>query len=174
VRRALGVIIGAVLAVAAVSPAFAGAQEVATQSPSTCSFSIDPSSLSAVGTVTITGTAPEPSQVTVYVDGHDVGTTPTVNGSWSLAVPDVKPGANLSANYSDGDGNAYTHDCSGAGGVSVERVIVDPVAVQAAGAQLAFTGSSNTSTYVIVGAAALLAGLVLLFLARRRSIHSNS
>jgi LPXTG-motif cell wall-anchored protein len=73
----------------------------------------------------------------------------------------------VSVNYTYGNKNAYVTGCTGPGGVTVLRA-----EGAAKAANLAFTGSSNTTTYVLIGAAAIVLGIVLVVAARRRS-HVN-
>jgi LPXTG-motif cell wall-anchored protein len=133
--------------------------------------------------VTISGTAPtsDNTHMVLYADGVPA----TANAPTDVVQQDVTTGAftlkytvtvatDLTVNYTYGNQNAYTAGCATPLGVVVVRVVeVKGVAVTRAddpGARaLAFTGSSNTPSYVLVGVAALVLGAVLVIAARRRS-----
>ena len=74
-------------------------------------------------------------------------------------------------NFTFGNQNAYTAACAGVAGEVVVRVqaaqVTRPPVVEAQA--LAFTGSSDTPMYVLIGIAAIVIGTVLVVAARRRS-----
>ncbi len=130
------------------------------------------------GSVTVTGTAPSgfgTVTVTLFVNGNSAGSqTVGSGGTFSFTVT-VVPGDQITVGFATLAGSAYTAVCGTAAGVTVLGVQAQvaaasasrsPVQVESA---LAFTGSSNTPSYVLVGVAALVLGLVLVVAARRRS-----
>lgn len=179
VRKCLGVIVVTMLgALFALPMVGAGAQEVAADSNCVIQ-SVSPNPVpSFPAVVTVAGTAPTGSHVTLY------GQTPPGTGSTTaLASQDVTTGSfslqanltgptSLSANFTTGDQSAYATSCS-----AVEGEVV--ITVEAAGASrdpgataaartLAFTGSSNTPSFVVIGVAAVAFGAILVVAARRR------
>jgi LPXTG-motif cell wall-anchored protein len=72
-------------------------------------------------------------------------------------------------NYTYGNENAYATGCTGPGGVTVVRAEAISKGTTTPGKALAFTGSSNTPTFVVIGLAALVLGFVFVVAARRRS-----
>jgi LPXTG-motif cell wall-anchored protein len=143
-------------------------------------LSVTPNPVTAFpATVTVTGTVPSGVHITLY------GQTPPVTGPVvALASQDVvdntfslsanlTAATDLSVNFTFGNQNAYTAGCATPAGEVVVRVDVKAAEVikpAAAAAQaLAFTGSNDTPSYVLVGIAALVLGAVLVIAARRRS-----
>jgi LPXTG-motif cell wall-anchored protein len=133
--------------------------------------------------VTISGTAPsiDNTHIVLYANGapatpnapSDVVQQDVTTGTFTLKYTVLAP-TDLSVNYTYGNQNAYTAGCATPLGEVVVRVVeVKGAAVTrpaVAGAQaLAFTGSNNTPSYVLVGIAALVLGAVLVIAARRRS-----
>jgi LPXTG-motif cell wall-anchored protein len=104
-------------------------------------------------------------------------TTPAVvvvadDGSFTMTFV-VPTAGTLTVNYTfGGDGNAYVTGCTGGEIVVLEAAnVTRAAAAPAASPALAFTGSSNTPSYVLIGIAALVLvlGAVLVVAARRRS-----
>lgn len=171
VRKMIGIAIVGMMAAAffaVASPSLAGAQT--TQS---CIFTVAPTTFPAGTTfpqnVTVSGTAaPDGAIVTVFLNGTP--TTPTgvvVGGAFSIVVSIPASGTVVSVGLTA----AYTGACATPEGLP--SVIVSAEQVQAAQAAqvaaLAFTGSSNTPSYVLIGLAALVVGAVLVVAARRRA-----
>ena len=170
-----------------------GSNGVPPDPPGACTFDVTPNPVAAVPTqVTITGTAPttDNTHVVLFVNGvaGDTRTAaptssrptrpPTVATrccTRSPASPADGSGLPLSVNFTFGNQNAYSAVCTGPGGITVIRVKVqtspaEVVKPPAAAAQaLAFTGSSDTPSYVLIGIAAIVVGAVLVVAARRRS-----
>jgi LPXTG-motif cell wall-anchored protein len=179
VRKLMGVaVVGAIGAFAA-SPMLAASAGtmVAPVSPGPCTFAVDNSGFPA--SVTVTGTAPGANvhvQVFFQADGSATNsivasTNLPTGGAFSLSFAPSGAG-NVTVNYTYGNGNAYTTGCTAPGGVTtvraeaVSRTNPTPAAAAAA---LAFTGSSNTPSYVLIGLAAVVLGIVFVVAARRRS-----
>jgi LPXTG-motif cell wall-anchored protein len=174
-------LVGVLGALFAVPMMTAGAQEGGPPpSPGGCTFS-------AAGTVpgTVTGSVIVPagaSQVVVtYTPNADEqgDLTPQV---FTFAAPDGGGTVNFSfdvtqagvvtANFLYGNQNAYATGCTGPGGIeaiAISRAPSAPTQPAAQAAALAFTGSSNTPSYVLIGIAALVLGAVLVVAAKRRS-----
>jgi len=166
-----------------------GSDGVQPNPPGTCSFNVTPNPVPGVPTqVTISGTAPttDNTHVVLFVNGSPatansgtdkVETNPNPDGSYTLlytitTVPGDGSGLPLSVNFTFGNQNAYSAVCTGPGGITVIRVKVQTSPAEAArpAAQaLAFTGSSDTPSYVLIGIAAIVVGAVLVVAARRRS-----
>ena len=87
-------------------------------------------------------------------------------GAFSVTFTANGPG-NVSANYTYGPKNAYTTGCATVNGLVVVRVEAQ------AATKLAFTGSNNTPSLILIGTVALIAGLVLVIAVRRRSEITN-
>lgn len=128
--------------------------------------------------VTITGTAPTTDNTTVvlYVNGApavpngggDIVSQPVTDGTFTLKYT-VTAATDISVNFTYGNQNAYTSGCATPGGEVVVRVDVSPTSATRPAASLAFTGSSDTPSYVLIGIAAVVVGAVLVVAARRRS-----
>ena len=169
--------IGIVAAIAAIAalpllPATAGAVEA----PSTlgpCTFTVVPNPVPTPpgfpADVTVTVTVPQTGvTVTVFVNGV-ANQSVIANTTTVVFTVHLTAASNISVNYFLDGGNAYATGCTSGGSLTV---LVD--AAQAARAQaLAFTGSNNTHSFVLIGIAALVVGLVLTVGARRRSRISS-
>jgi LPXTG-motif cell wall-anchored protein len=131
--------------------------------------------------VTVTGTAPTTDNTTVVLYADGVPATPNsgtdkvsqavTDGTFTLLYT-VTQATNLSVNFTFGNQNAYTAGCATPGGEVVVRVDVkasEAAKPAPAAAALAFTGSSDTPSYVLIGIAAIVVGAVLVVAARRRS-----
>ncbi len=118
--------------------------------------------------VTMTGTAPNDVHMVLYVDGVPASEQDVTDGTFSLSA-NLTKAADLSANYTYGNENAYTANSATPGGLNVVRVDVEGAQANTNAKALAFTGSSNTPSYVLIGIAALVFGAVLVVAARRRS-----
>jgi LPXTG-motif cell wall-anchored protein len=169
VRKFVGVAVIGVMAAAffaAASPA--GAQTTTTVAQS-CIFTVAPTTFPSGTTfpqnVTVSGTAaPDGATVTVFLNG--IATTPTttvVSGAFSVVISIPASGTVVSVGLTA----AYAGSCATPEGLP--SVVVSAEAAQVQKAPLAFTGSSNTPSYVLIGIAALVLGMVLVVAARRRS-----
>jgi LPXTG-motif cell wall-anchored protein len=182
VRKFVGVALIGVLGAFALQ-ASAGAQTEA-PAPVTCVIlSVTPTTVPAGGgTVTATGTVGAAVHLTLFAQ-----TPPGTGATVAIAEQDVAAGAfSISGNVTGasdislgtatlGD-NAYIGGCATPEGQTVVRVNVAGANVvrpgtqpAAAAAALAFTGSSDTPSYVLIGIAAIVVGAVLVVAARRRS-----
>lgn len=192
VRKFVGVALMSALGALFVMPMLAaGAQTVPGEGgaqpapPGDCVIlSIAPNPVTTVPTqVTVSGTAPNGVHMVLYANGapataqaaSDVVTQDVTNGTFALKYT-VSQDVDLSANFTwgtnNGATNAYTTGCATPAGVVVTRVTVSPEVVTrpaAAAAALAFTGSSDTPSYVLIGIAAVVLGAVFVIAARRRS-----
>jgi LPXTG-motif cell wall-anchored protein len=178
----MSVVAMAVLGALALPMLAAGAQTTTT-SPSTppgdcVILSVTPNPIPATGAlVSVTGTAPNGVTARLFVNGvaaapanpGDVTTQLVTNNTFSLAY-NLSAAADVSVGYTFGQGNAYTAGCSTPAGATVVRVnvAVSPANVNRPAAALAFTGSSDTPSYVLIGIAAIVLGTVLVVAARRR------
>jgi LPXTG-motif cell wall-anchored protein len=188
VRKILGVaLIGVLGALFAFPMLAAGAQSgeggVPPDPPGDCVIlTVTPNPVPAFGTqVSITGTAPNGVNVLLFANGvaatpnaaSDVVSQPVTDGSFALKYT-VNSAVDLSVNFTFGNQNAYTAGCATPGGEVVVRVDVSPnnvVATPTPAAQaqaLAFTGSNDTPSYVLIGVAAVVIGAVFVVAARRR------
>jgi LPXTG-motif cell wall-anchored protein len=152
---------------AAAVEAIPGEGGVAPDSPGACVFSVTPAASTTFPVVvTVAGTAPAGVSATVYLDGVAKGGPTVVGAGGTFSFPNISVPASttaISVNYTYGNKNAYTTVCADALGDVVIRV-------KAEAATLAFTGSSsNTPTYVLVGIAAIVLGLVMVVGVRRRA-----
>ena len=169
VRKLMGVaMVGVLGALFAMPMLAAGAVDPTLPIASDCSFTVTGTFPNFV----VAGTAPTDTTVTLYfqpdaggVDGP-VATQPGPAFSFNFVAPG--PG-NISVGYVTSAGNAYAATCSSVGGIVVVHVQAEAVQVIRPGAALAFTGSNDTPSYVLVGIAALVLGAVLVVAARRRS-----
>jgi LPXTG-motif cell wall-anchored protein len=193
VRKFMGVaLVGVLGALFAMPMLGAGAQQngssgsngVPPDPPGDCVIlSVAPNPIPAFPTqVTVSGTAPstDNTHVILYADGvpatpnsgTDVVEQDVTDGTFSLKYT-VTAAVDLSVNFTFGNQNAYTAGCATPGGEVVVRVNVSPAVVNrppaAQAAALAFTGSSDTPSYVLIGIAAVVLGAVLVIAARRRS-----
>jgi LPXTG-motif cell wall-anchored protein len=162
---------GAVAVLALASSAAAAVQDepVTTLPPANaCVFSVNPATSQTFPVVvTVSGTAPVGSSVTVFVAGATKG-GPTVvgaGGTFSFAnISVASANTPVQVGFTFGNKNAYTAVCVDALGSTEIRVKAE------AATALAFTGSSsNTPTYVLVGIAAIVIGLVMVVGVRRRA-----
>jgi LPXTG-motif cell wall-anchored protein len=170
---------GAVGALFALPMLAAGAQTVpgegAPATPDCVILSVEPNPVAAFpATITVTGTVSSDVHLTLYA------TTPPDTGTKAaIANQDVTAGnfsisgqvtgeSDISLGITFGNQNAYTGACATPGGETVVRVKSATATKPAAGA-LAFTGSSDTPSYVLIGIAAIVVGAVLVVAARRRS-----
>jgi len=188
VRKMVGVALMAVLAALALPMLAAGAQTngstgsdgVPPPPPGDCTIlSVTPNPITALGTqVTVTGTAPSTDNTTVvlYANGipatangaGDVVSQPVTDGTFTLKYTVTAAPVDLSVNFTYGNQNAYTSGCATPGGEVVVRVTLEAEQVSKPAAALAFTGSSDTPSYVLIGIAAIVVGTVLVVAARRR------
>jgi LPXTG-motif cell wall-anchored protein len=190
VRKFVGVALIGVVALFALPMLAAGAQTATTNGsagsdgvppdpPGDCVItSVTPNPVPAFPSqVTITGTAPSTDNTTVvlFADGvaaSPVGATDVVSqaitdGTFTLKYT-VNAPTNLSVNFTFGNQNAYTAICALPSGETVVRIEAQQAAQAARpSAQLAFTGSSDTPSFVLIGIAALVVGAVLVIAARR-------
>jgi len=164
------------LAAGAQTNGSAGSNGVPPSPPGACVIASFADVTVASGTqVTITGTAPstDNTHVILYANGQpavaqspsDIVAQDVTDGTFTLKYT-VSQTTVLSVNFTFGNQNAYTAICATAGGVLSEVVTVGANEVKA---PLAFTGSSDTPSYVLVGVAAIVLGAVLVVAARRRS-----
>lgn len=146
-----------------------------------CSYSVDPTTLPPTGgVVTVSGVAPGSSTVRIFTDGVLAATTQSapVTGTFSAQVF-ITASVEISVAL---DGYPTT-PCIGVGGESVERggtgtgtgtggiVVAGASAVRR---NLAYTGSSDTKPFVLLGVGAVCVGLVLVVAARRRTrVHGR-
>jgi LPXTG-motif cell wall-anchored protein len=183
VRKFVGVALIGVLGAFALQ-ASAGAQEdpPAPTPPSCVILSVTPTTVPVGGgTVTATGTVGADVTLTLFAQSPP-GTGPVVAiatqqvaaGAFSISG-NVGGAADITLGTEFGNGGAYTGGCATPGGEVVVRVnvagneVVRPPAAAATAAALAFTGSSDTPSYVLIGIAAIVVGAVLVVAARRRS-----
>jgi len=142
-----------------------------------CSYTVDPTTLPVGGgLVTVSGVAPGNTTVSIFLDGALAATTPAapVTGNFSTQVF-ITASVEVSAAL---DGYPST-PCIGVAGESVERsvgrdgeIIVGGVSTTRR--KLAFTGSSDSRPFVLLGVGAVCVGLVLVVAARRRShVHGR-
>jgi LPXTG-motif cell wall-anchored protein len=186
VRKIWGVaLVGVLGALFAFPMLAAGAQSgeggVAPAPPGDCVIlSVAPNPVPAFGTqVSITGTAPNGVTIVLFANGSpatansgtDVVSQLVTDNTFSLKYT-VNSAVDLSVNFTFGNQNAYTAGCATPAGEVVVRVDVAGQAVTrtptAQAQALAFTGSNDTPSYVLVGVAALVVGGVLVVAARRR------
>jgi LPXTG-motif cell wall-anchored protein len=149
-------------------------------SPGPCVFNVTPTgstTFPVIGAV-VSGTAPAGVTAILFLDGVPQGVTQNspqlVGAGGTFSFPNVTVASSSTAitvNYTYagspaqgyGPKNAYTTICASPLGDVVIRV-------KAEAATLAFTGSSsNTPTYVLVGFAAIVLGLVMVVGVRRRA-----
>jgi LPXTG-motif cell wall-anchored protein len=142
-------------------------------SPGDCSFNVDNTNFPSV---VISGTTPAGADVVVEIRFQADGSpTPLLihsehlasGGAFSFTYNTGGAAGNVTVNYTFGTDNAYATGCTGPGGVTVVRA--EAISKGTAPKALAFTGSSNTPTFVVIGLAALVLGFVFVVAARRRS-----
>ena len=170
-------VMSAIVALAAF-PVFAtsAAADDPPPSPGPCSFTVTPNPVASFpADVVVSGTGPQAGvTVTVFINGVADGSV-VAGASLQFAIPvHLTSASNISVNYFFGNQNAYSTGCAAPGGSLVIRVDVEgAAATQAQARALAFTGSNNTLSFVLVGVAALVVGLVLTVGARRRNKISS-
>ena len=191
VRKFVGVALMAVLGALFALPMLAagaqtngstGSDGVPPDPPGDCVIlSVTPNPITALGTqVTVTGTAPNTDNTTVVLfangvpatanSGTDVVSQLVTDGTFTLKYTVLAAPVDLSVNFTFGNQNAYSAGCATPGGEVVVRVNLkaQEVSRPAPAAALAFTGSSDTPSYVLIGIAAIVVGTVLVVAARRR------
>jgi LPXTG-motif cell wall-anchored protein len=162
-------VMSAIVAVVAL-PAFAtsAAADNPPPSPGPCTFTVTPNPVASFpADVVVSGSVPVSGvTVTVFVNGVADGSV-VAGASLQFSIPvHLTAAANISVNYFFGNQNAYSTGCATPEGSLVVRV---DVSSGAAAQALAFTGSNNTHSFVLIGIAALVVGLVLTVGARRRN-----
>jgi len=141
-------------------------------SPGTCVFAWSPEGadgglVPGVVTVSVTQlpTIDEPVTVQLFLNGTLVQSLP-VNPSPSLPIAfnpiDIESGDSVAVNYILRGVSTYSTVCASVGGQAAVRI------GGTSASRLAFTGSSSTSTMVLVAVSALVLGLVFVVGARRR------
>jgi LPXTG-motif cell wall-anchored protein len=130
--------------------------------------------------VTVQGTIDADATLTLY------GAVPADSAPQVLATQVVSSGpfaisgelsgpGRVTVGITYGNEGAYAAACAAAGGVTGFEVKAETAnrpggtTGAAAGGTLAFTGSSDTPSYVLIGIAAIVVGAVLVVAARRRS-----
>ena len=88
-------------------------------------------------------------------------------GSFSFPLTVNTDNTQVDINYTYGNKNAYVQGCTNVAGTVVTRITVQTAPQTVA--KLAFTGSSETPTYLLIGFGALAVGVVLVVASRRRS-----
>ena len=180
VRKFMGVTLMAVIGVLMALPMMgAGAQTVGAAAGD-CVVTVPPPTTVAPGTqVSISGTAPDGVQVVLFANGLQA--EPQAPGDVTLVVVSGVPTGpfelkytpaatvTLSVNFVTPGGNAYTAVCADNVGRTTFPVTVASNTAAKPAAALAFTGSSDTPSYVLIGIAAIVVGAVLVVAARRRS-----
>jgi LPXTG-motif cell wall-anchored protein len=164
-------VLGAVAAIAAVPLlATSAAADEPPPSPGPCTFTVTPNPVPVPpgfpADVVVAGSVPIAGvTVNVFVNGVLQPGSVVVGASKQFSIPvHLTAASNITVNYLFGNQNAYATGCAEPGGSLVVRV--DAATASQA---LAFTGSNNTHSFVLIGVAALLVGLVLTVGARRRS-----
>jgi LPXTG-motif cell wall-anchored protein len=167
------VIFGAIAAFAAL-PLFATSASAADTSAGVCTFHVLPNPVSAFpAQVHIEGTAPAGSTISAFSGSALLVTAGTDDsGNFHSANFQLNAATDVSANFTVG-GSSYGTGCSDPEGLLVERVTAQAAAAQAQAQALAFTGSNNTTSFVLIGVTALIVGIVLTVGARRRSRISS-
>jgi len=178
VRKFLGVALIGLLGVFVAAPAIAGAQTVpgegAPPVPGDCTFDVTPNPVAALpANVTIAGTAPAGVTVELFVNGSTTASASKTlaaspdPGSFSFPLTVNTDNTQVDINYTYGNKNAYVQGCTNVAGTVVTRITVQTAPQTVA--KLAFTGSSETPTYLLIGFGALAVGVVLVVASRRRS-----
>jgi hypothetical protein len=152
----MGTLISASAAVAMGTAAPAGVQAVS------CTYTVEPTTLPAAGTVVVSGVAPGSTQVEVQVDGVTVATVQSapVTGVWGPVTIQINATSVVSIALSE---NYATLPCVGNAGTEVVKITVGGSA-----ASLPRTGSSGTGTMVRIALVVIGVGLVLVVGAGRR------
>ena len=165
--RRLLVIVGIVTLGAFVvgGTAIAGAQTAPTTTtiPFTCDFTTTPATLGPTGgSVSVSGTAPADTDVHVTVQNSTEGTQTATShsnasGNWGPVSFNITSTATVTVTLAP----FYPATiCVGPASVAVEAA--------AASTALPRTGTNDTKPFVLIGAAAVLVGLVLVVASRRR------
>jgi LPXTG-motif cell wall-anchored protein len=128
--------------------------------------------------VVVKGTVDQDAVLTMFASTPP-GADPVVLDEQSVSPGDftlqgqVTGDSDITVGITYGPEGAYAAACAAEGGVTSFNVrseqVVRPTTPAAAAAQLAFTGSSDTPSYVLIGIAAIVVGAVLVVAARRRS-----
>jgi LPXTG-motif cell wall-anchored protein len=137
-----------------------------------------PTTVDAGAQVTIAGSAPEGVTVVLFANGQAAEPTPNTtdqtvvvvgaSGQFELRYTPTAT-VTLSVNFITAGSNAYTAVCADNAGRTNFPVTVNANEANKPKAQaLAFTGSSDTPSYVLIGIAAVVVGAVLVVAARRR------
>lgn len=169
-------IAGAIAAFVAV-PLFATSASAVDAAAAVCTFNVLPNPVPAGGTIHIEGTAPPLSTVSAFNVTNPgtpillVTTLTTATGTFHSADFAVTPPVDISATFTLAGSN-YATGCANSEGLLVTRVDAEVVAAQQQRA-LAFTGSNNTTSFVLIGVTAVIVGIVLTVGARRRSRVSS-
>jgi LPXTG-motif cell wall-anchored protein len=103
--------------------------------------------------------------------GPNFTLTYTATPSDVHTAPDGTTFIDFSISWTYGNQNAYNAACPTPGGQEVIRVQAEAASAttnRPGAAALAFTGSSDTPSYVLIGIAAIVVGAVLVVAARRR------
>ncbi|HXY92077.1 MAG TPA: LPXTG cell wall anchor domain-containing protein [Acidimicrobiia bacterium] len=169
-RRYLGIFVAGALAsmVAVLGLAStASAQQTDVGAGGVCIFNVLPNPVSGFpASVHIEGTAPAGSTVTAFSGATTlVSTVTAADGTFHSPDFTLTGPTDVSANFSTQPGDGYATGCATAEGATVVRV---DAAATTAQQPLAFTGSNNTPSFVLIGVAAVVVGLVLTVGARRR------
>ena len=172
VRRLTRVVILGAIATFAAVPLLATSASAQSSEDAVCTFNVLPNPIPPPfpAAVHIEGTAPPGTEVTAFSGATALVTTTTnAAGNFSSANFAVFPETDVSASFSVA-GGSYATGCADPQGLLVVRVTALAENVQRAQAQaLAFTGSNNTTSFVLIGVTALVVGIVLTVGARRRS-----
>lgn len=152
----MGTMLAASAVVALGTAAPAGVQALS------CSYTVEPTTLAAAGTVEVSGVAPGATQVEVQVDGVTVATAQSapVTGVWGPVTIAINATSAVSIALPE---NYATLPCIGNGGTEVVKVTVGTGTTS-----LPRTGASGTGTMVRVALVVIGLGLVLVVGARRR------
>jgi LPXTG-motif cell wall-anchored protein len=172
VRKLTRIVIFGAIAGFAALPLLATSASAQSSGDAVCTFNVVPNPIAPPfpAAVHIEGTAPPNTQVTAFNGATPLVTTTTDGGgNFHSANFGVNPDTDVSATFAVA-GGSYATGCADPEGLVVVRVKAATAAQAAQQAQaLAFTGSNNTSTFVLIGIAALVVGMVLTVGARRRS-----
>jgi LPXTG-motif cell wall-anchored protein len=188
VRKFMGVaVLGALAALFALPMASAGAQEfIPGEGPPPepdCLITAFGPTLVAPGDfpvdVTVEGTVVENADLTLFalLEGQaeptQIAFQSVTPGPFSISG-EVSGPATITIGVTYGPENAYAAACADENGLTTFEVESQgaarpPAAAVTPAAQLAFTGSSDTPSYVLIGIAAIVVGAVLVVAARRRS-----
>lgn len=176
VRRLTRIVFFGAIAGFAAIPLLATAAPAQESGDPVCTFDVLPNPIAAPfpAAVHIEGTAPADTVVTAFNGGTAlVSTTSDGSGNFHSSNFGVFPDTNVSASFAVA-GGSYATGCADPEGVLVVRVKAATAQQAAQQAQaLAFTGSNNTTSFVLIGVVALLVGIVLTVGARRHSRVSS-